>query len=343
MHPLNINEMDLTKLKVGETYQHVNCQVAEFIYDNQDKLTFIAKRLKVHPFGMKNSAFREEYNPNDWQTKKHVCLTFHQYWETAEEYTFLVQLEERIKQLVKDNTDMMAVIVPRQARLPSIDPMMRLEALGASSSIVKPLNEEETQRWPRREPHFKVGLPLHKIRDQVHDRYKFTIRDGITGSILDDFKPSAGNELMVGNDRLSAVLQLDRVVAYHNGLSIQLTLFQGKLYSRTRLHELPRHHMFRGVEPGRFPEMDLLEDDSEDTNMEENGQGASSHNATNQDYQVINEDEPAIASSCPVCLTEAVATVVDCGHAFCRACALTLTTCGVCRAYIAERRPLYLV
>lgn len=342
MRPLNINHIDFSRLKLSKDYHHVNCHIAEFTYDNDDKLTFVAKRLKIHPFGMKNSAFTEDYNPNDWQAKKHVSLTFHQSWETAEEYTFLVQLEERVKQLVSVHTDMMAAIVGRltsrqQARSPSIEPMMRLRAC---SPIVRIPDE------PNREPHFRVGLPLlrNQSNNDLVDRFKFTIRDGITGSILDGFKPSAGNDQMKANDRLSAILQLDRVVAYREGLSIQLTLFQGKLYSRSRFHELPRHHMFYGPEPGRFPEIDLLADEGDELVTAPVVPVPVPIPAVASVVAVSsNNANPETGSWCPVCLTESVTTVVNCGHAFCRTCAETLAQCGVCRTSISERRPLYLV
>ncbi len=343
MRPLQINQVDFAKLRSGKNYRHLNCHIMEFLYEDGEKLTFVAKRLKIHPFGMRSNVLNSaDPSSNDWRTKKQLTLTFDQPSHDSEEYSFLSRLEDRLMQLIKENSDMVKAITgptTNRSRRDQADPFMRLMAV---PRLVKTPDQSGGQSNSRllQVPFFKVNLPmlLNRNTGQPDDRFKFTIRDGITGSILEDFKPSVGNEQMVGNDRLSAVLQLDRVVAYRDGLSIQLALFQGKLYPRDRLHELPPQHIFHGPEPGRFPVIDLLADDDEADVVVVDDTG----NTGNTDD---GRGEPVMEgpSTCPVCLTASLTTVLNCGHAFCRACAEIITVCGVCRAAIVERRPLYLV
>ncbi len=231
MGPQTINQIDLSKLKLGREYSHMRCHVQEFTYEDGEKLTFVMHDLKVHPFRMTSGMQMQDWRETG---KRQLCLTV----DAQAELLFLEQLESRVHEMVKSNPAMVRAFRERGSRI--------------ESKLIKMTRNDC--------PMLTVNLPVQRnpLRE-VQDQFKFTMRDGITGSIMESFKPS-GENLVNADDRLSAVIQLDRAVAYPQGVSIQLTLYQGKLYPYHRLHELPVHHRLHGPEPGRFPIVDMLLD-----------------------------------------------------------------------------------
>lgn len=176
-------------------------------------------------------------------------------------------------------------------------------------------------------------LQCAREQNEVIDRFRFTMRDGSTGRIMTEFVPSAvsetsrqGTDQQLGSgDRLSAVVQLDRVVFYPDGASIQLILFQGKLYKRYRSLSLNES----------FPTADLL--DAPVVIVEP----PTESDAAPTTEEVV-EDSQHRHGRCPVCLTENVNVVLNCFHALCRACGDLVTACPVCRTAITNRSPLFL-
>ena len=321
MQPLS--DIHLEELRLGNRKPFNNCHLQDIEYGGaHDKLTFPLRHLRIHPF-LVNVGFQTN---RDWRTNKiKLNVTFES--RETEECRFLERLEARIKELLLEIPDLHTIVGPMNRRRTNANAL----ALVAEEHVRRACILKGSENGPI--PHLQIMLQCAREQNEVVDKFRFTIRDGSTGRIMTEFLPSAvcetsrqgGDQLLQRGDRLSALVQLDRVVFYPDGASIQLILFQGKLYKRYRSLSLNES----------FPTADLL--DAPAAIVEPSPE----NDAASVTEEVV-EDSQHRHGRCPVCLTENVNVVLNCFHALCRACGDLVTACPVCRTSITNRSPLFL-
>ena len=222
-------------------------------------------------------------------------------------------------------------------------------------SVVRIWNEERRL--------IQVKLPRVIIRTRQgdsteHDRFRFTIRNGLTNEILEDVKPSHPDlkSLFKSDDRLVAILRFESVIFYgpESDITVRITLFQGKLYPQASLHELPSHHRFYQPPPGLFNIEDLLPDYTLQGITSSTTTGTARAiamtitptTATTNDIPPTEPSEDVTTATtgvCSVCMVANVNSSLNCGHTFCRPCARRVTHCPYCRVQITERRDIFLM
>ncbi|KAI8818701.1 S-adenosyl-L-methionine-dependent methyltransferase [Fimicolochytrium jonesii] len=240
---LQPDAVDLSSLQLGRLVTLENCRIHDVLYGpSAVKLTFVLKDLTLPAYSLTTLGGR--FGTTDWRTMGKIKVRAQTVLQSRE-HRFLLDLERRVKVLI--DAAYPTWTIRSQGRS-----AQRPDLLLNGTSIFK---RNELEEYP---PEISIILQPYKPpgSQEAHDCFKFAMRDGDTSDIIEDFIPSKvtdpRGDLVGPGDKLAAVVQLDRIVYYGvhtQGISIQLTMFQGKLWRK------PPSYTHR-----RYPVEDLLTD-----------------------------------------------------------------------------------
>ncbi len=302
-----IQDVDVSELTLGEGRTHPDgyCKVIPIKYAYDTPFQVLFQDLRVHPFSVSNFP---------GQRFRKLSL----YADNGSEKAFLLTVEQRLQTLLNE--------------------------LDQSTESVK--------IWCNERDRFEVVLSPHVTKSVggttiEHNRFRFTLRNGITNELMSDVVPSHEDlkRVFKYDDQLVAILRFESMIMSAHKTTIRITLFQGKLYPKASLHELPVGHRYYKPPPGLFTIEDLLTD-TVIAGVTNNNLG-SFHSDADTDDTDMTIDTPvqstdAPSALCSVCMVTSINRLLNCGHTLCVSCAQQVLHCPHCRTVITERRPMYL-